>query len=108
MNGFTKLSVLALCALGGASTAVVAQTQGPASPEQVAEQATLLRQGLLKVMGWAYTGHVGPMLRHRAPFNATVVEINAQRVAELADMLPEAFQLDTHTFQVKTKAKDSI
>jgi cytochrome c556 len=108
MKRFTALSVVVLCALGSTSTAVLGQPAEPAGPEQVAEQATLMRQGLLKVMGWAFTGHVGPMMRHVIPFNATVAQTNAHRVAELADMLPEAFQYDTHKFQVKTKAKENI
>lgn len=108
MNGFTKLSVLAaLCALGGASTAVLAQPGGSATPEQLAEQATLLRQGLLKVVGFSFAP-VGGMLRHRVPYDAAKVEKSAERIAVLADIIPEVFQTDTRKFPVKTRAKDNI
>jgi cytochrome c556 len=106
MNGFAKLSVVAVCALAGASAAP-AQDNAP-TPEQVAQQATELRQGLLKAMGWVFTGHVGGMMRNKAPFDAAVAQKSAERVREIAEMLPEAFQFDTRKFQVKTRAKEAI
>jgi cytochrome c556 len=106
MNRFTKLSVVALCALGGAST-VLAQDAGPPTPEQVAEQATLLRQGLLKLVGWSF-GPVGGMLKNQMPFDASVVQKSAGRIQQLATMLPDTFSTDTHKFTVKTKAKENI
>jgi cytochrome c556 len=107
MNRLTKLSLITWCALAGSATAL-AEEPAPSNPRAPAEQATLLRQGLLKAVGWAFTGHVGPMLRHKTPFDAAVVQTSALRVRELAEMLPEAFQYDTRSFQVKTRARESI
>ena len=73
----------------------------------MAQQATELRQGLLKVMGWSMAP-VGAMLRNKAPFDAAVVQKSATRIEELATMIPDAFQTDTHKFQVKTKAREGI
>jgi cytochrome c556 len=106
MNGFTKLSVVAVLALGGAST-VIAQEAGPPTPEQMADQATLLRQGLLKVVGYSF-GPVGGMLRNKVPFDAAAVQKAAERVKLLATILPDVFQTDTRKFTVKTKAKENI
>jgi cytochrome c556 len=106
MNGFAKLGLVAACALASVST-VIAQDAGPPTPEQLAEQATLTRQGLLKVVGWQF-GPVGGMLRNKVPFDAAVVQKSAGHVKVLAGMLPDAFQSDTHKATVKTKAKENI
>jgi len=107
MKCFTKLSVIAVCALAGA-VPVLAEDTEPTTPSELAQQAALLRQGLLKAVGWAFTGHVGAMMRKQTPFDAAVAQRSAQRVRELAEMLPEAFQYDTRKFQVKTRAKENI
>jgi len=107
MNGFTKLSVVAVCALAGASTTVLAQDAAPPTPEKLAQQATELRQGLLKLVSWSF-GPVGDMLKNKTPFDAAVVQKSAGRIHELATMLPDAFQTDTRKFQVKTRAKENI
>jgi cytochrome c556 len=43
-----------------------------------------------------------------APFDASVVLKEAPRVEMTSSMIPEVFQLDTHTFDVKTKARPEI
>jgi cytochrome c556 len=106
MNRFTKLSVVALCAIGGAST-VLAQDAGPPTPEQLAEQATLVRQGLLKLVAFSF-GPVGGMLKNQVPFDAAAAQKSATRIQALATMLPDVFQTDTRKFTVKTRAKENI
>jgi len=64
--------------------------------------------GAAETVAWAFSGHIGAMMRKQAPFDAAVMQKNAQRVRELAEMLPEAFQYDTRKFQVKTRATDTI
>ena len=105
MNGFAKLGLVAACALVGAST-VVAQDAAP-SPQQQAEMATQTRKGLYDLIGMNF-GPVGGMLKNKVPFDAATVQKNAGRIKVLSTMIPEVFQTDTHTFQVKTKAKENI
>jgi cytochrome c556 len=107
MNRFARLSLVAVCALAGGST-VIAQEGAPPSADQVAEQATLTRQGLFKVMSWSFTGPVGGMLRNKVPFDAAIAGKSAERVKELSALIPELFQSDTRKFTVKTKAKENI
>ena len=107
MSFFMRLSLITVTALL-LSAVAAAEDPVPSTPQQAAEQATLLRQGLLKAVGWAFSGHVGAMMRKQTPFDAAVVQKNAQRIRQLAEMLPEAFQYDTRKFQVKTRAKETI
>jgi cytochrome c556 len=107
MNSFTKLTVVALCVLGGAETIALAQGGGPPTPEQAAQEATLRRQGLLKLVSWSYAP-VGGMLKNQTPFDAATVQKSAARIQGLAEMLPDAFQTDTRKFQFKTAAKENI
>jgi cytochrome c556 len=110
MNRFVKSSLIALCALASTS-AVIAQdggASGPPSPEQQAEQATLTRQGLLKVVGF-YMGPLGGMLKNKVPFDAAKAGDNAAHIAQLGSMIPDVFVFDTRqATAIKTKAKEGI
>jgi cytochrome c556 len=80
----------------------------PPTPDQVSQQATDLRQGLLTVMGWSM-GPVGLMLKGKTPFDAAVVQKSALRIGQLGAMIPDAFQFDTRKFSaIKTKAREGI
>ena len=108
MKGFAKLGLVAVCAMAGVSTMVLAQGGGaPPSPEKAIETAVLTRQGLLKVVAWSFAP-VGGMLKG-APFDAAAAQKSAARIKMLATMLPDAFDMDTHTqSKTPTKAKESI
>jgi cytochrome c556 len=69
--------------------------------------ACALRQGLLKLVGWSFAP-VGNMLQNTARFDAAGVQKSALRIAQLAAILPDTFQTDTRTFQVKTRARENI
>ncbi len=107
MKRFVKpFSLVALCALAPVA-AVIAQ-DAPQSPEQVAEQAVLTRQGLLKVMGM-YMAPLGGMLKNKVPFDAAVAAKSATHIAELGGMIPDVFTFDTRNkTSAKTKAQDGI
>jgi cytochrome c556 len=108
MKRFVKSSsLIALCALAPVA-AVLAQDAGPPTPEQVADQAVLTRQGLLKVMS-LYMAPVGGMLKNKVPFDAAVVTKSATHIGELGTMIPDVFTMDTRNkATVKTKAQDGI
>ena len=107
MKRFVKpFSLVALCALAPVA-AVIAQ-DAPQSPEQVAEQAVLTRQGLLKVMGM-YMAPLGGMLKNKVPFDPAVAAKSATHIAELGGMIPDVFTFDTRNkTSAKTKAQDGI
>jgi cytochrome c556 len=108
MKCFARLTLAAFCSLAAVSSAVAQDAPAaPPTPEELAQQATELRQGLLKVMGWNMAP-VAAMLRNRTPFDAAVVQKSATRIAQLAPMMPDVFQTDTHQFKVKTKAREGI
>src|SRR5262249_8144024 len=108
MKRFVKSSgLVALCALAPIAAAL-AQDAGPPSPEQVAEQAVLTRQGLLKVMSF-YMAPVGGMLKNKIPFDAAVATKSATNIAALGTMIPDVFTADTRgKTSVKTKAQDGV
>ncbi len=75
----------------------------PGTPEDQAKAAVDIRQSILKLQGWA-TEPMAGMLRRRTPFDAKLVQQNAERIAALSEMLPDAFKPDTTKFDVKTDA----
>lgn len=101
-----------LKSLGLAAALIVSGTafaQQAPTPEQQAQNAIQTRQGLFKVLGATF-GPIGGMLQKRVPFDAALVEKNAQRIEVLAGMITELFQNDTRQFHGsnKTGALDGI
>ena len=105
MRRSLMLGLAGVCALGAISTTVLAQ-DAPPTPEQQAQRAVDLRQGLCKVQAFSFAP-TGAMLKG-APFDPAVVAKGAARIVSTSGMISEVFQLDTHTYQLKTKARDSI
>ena len=104
MRRIVMFGLAGVCALGTLST--VMAEDAPPTPEQQAQRAVDLRQGLFKVQAYAFAP-TGAMLKG-APFDAAVVAKAAGRIVSTSGMISEVFQTDTHSFQLKTKARDSI
>jgi cytochrome c556 len=105
MNRVSKLGLAAMCSVAAISVGIA--QNGPQSPEQQAQNAVKVRQGLFDVQAFAF-GPVGAMLKG-APFNAQAAETAAKRIEMTSSMIPDVFQMDTRKFQsVKTKARDGI
>lgn len=68
-----------------------------------AQQATETRQGLLKVVAWNFAP-LGAMSRDLIPVDQELAGRNAQRIAWLLTMLPDAFRADTREHELKTEA----
>jgi cytochrome c556 len=68
-----------------------------------AQKATETRQSVLKVVGWNI-GPLGAMARGLVPYDADLVARNAQRIAWMASMIPDAFRADTRAHAVSTEA----
>ena len=68
-----------------------------------AAKATETRQAVLKVVGWN-VGPMGAMARELIPTDTALVARNAQRVAWMAAMIPDAFRADTRAHELDTEA----
>ncbi|MDO9318109.1 MAG: cytochrome c [Gammaproteobacteria bacterium] len=80
-----------------------AQQETP-TPEQLATSATETRQAVFKLLSFNM-GTISAMARGTVEFDATIAERNANRIAELAPMIPELFAArDTREFTVETEA----
>jgi cytochrome c556 len=94
----------ALCA---ALAMTAALAEDPQTPQQQAQAAVDLRQGLQKLMGFEMAP-LGEMLKNKKPVDALLVAKNAANIAALGSMQPEVFALDTHQFNLHTKANEGI
>ena len=96
-------------ALTAASAGLWAQQAGPPTPEQMATNSILTRQGLFKLMGQQF-GPIGGLLRNQsAPFDPAMVARNSSRIEVLSAMITEQFTNDTRKFTATpTKALEGI
>jgi len=108
MKRVSKLGLAALCSLCSVATVSVVFAQGgpPPTPEQKAQNAVKVRQGLFDVQNFSFAP-VAAMMRG-APFNAMVAETAAKRIEMTSSMIPDVFKTDTSKFTVTTKARESI
>lgn len=105
MNRVSKLGLAAICSVAAISV-VSAQGGPPPSPQQRAENAVKVRQGLFDVQNFAFQQSVA-MLKG-APFNAQTAETTAKRIEMTTSMIPDVFKFDTRKYMVNTKARDDI
>ncbi len=85
--------------------AASAQDDGP-TPEEQAMAATADRQAVFKLLRVNIGAIIG--MAQGAPFEAEVAERNARRIATIATMIPEVFNMDTRGYDVQTLALDVI
>ncbi len=83
-----------------------AVAQGP-TPQERAQATADTRQGLFKVVV-NYFGPIVGMARGQIPFDAAVVEANANKINQLALMVPDLFSKDTSEFDLDTEALPGI
>jgi cytochrome c556 len=96
-------AAISVAALGLLGIAAAMAADAPPTPEDQAKHAVDIRQSILKLQDWNMAP-MANMLRRRAPFDAKLVQQNAERIAALSEMLPDAFKPDTTKFDVKTDA----
>lgn len=92
---YRKAAIVLLAALVAAPAVALDAEQ--------AQKATETRQSVLKVVGWN-VGPLGAMARGVVPYDAALVARNAQRIAWMASMIPDAFRADTRAHDVTTEA----
>ena len=71
------------------------------------QNAVDARQGLLKVVR-SYFGPIVGMAREQIPYDAAVVEKNANAIAALLPMIPDLFSMDTSESDAETGALEEI
>ena len=76
------------------------------SNEEKAQAVIDTRQGLLKVVGLYMHPMVG-MVKGKIEYDATVVEKNAEKIAQLAFMLPDVFAADVRTSGLSSGSLDA-
>ena len=98
--------VIGVAVLFASATGVftaTAQQQAP-TPEQLAVSSTETRQAVFKLLSFNLST-ISAMARGTLEFDAAIAERNANRIAELAPMIPELFAArDTREFSVETEA----
>ncbi|HUN75886.1 MAG TPA: cytochrome c [Steroidobacteraceae bacterium] len=101
-----RVSKLGCAALSVAAISIAFAQNGPPNPQQRAEMALKVRQGLFDVQSFAFAP-VGAMLKG-APFNADAAVTAAKRIQVTASMIPDVFKDDTSKFTLKTRARAGI
>jgi cytochrome c556 len=86
-----------------AAAALMLAAPAVALDAEQAQQAAETRQGLLKVVVWNFAP-LNAMSRGLIPVDQELAGRNAQRIAWLLTMLPDAFRADTREHDVKTEA----
>lgn len=81
--------------------------QEAAMNEKHAKAATKYRHALYTLVA-SNMGPLGGMAKGAIPFNQEVIETNAMRLEQLADMMADYVKVDTRKFDVDTEAKDEI
>lgn len=93
--------------LAAALVALLLAAPAVALDAEQAEKITETRQGLLKVVGWNFTP-LNAMARGLVPWDDALVERNAQRIAWMTTMIPDAFRGDTRGHALDTEARPVI
>jgi cytochrome c556 len=107
MRRFSKLMVAAASAATLISSTVVASEVTEASSAKHAKAATQYRQAVFQLVR-SNMGPLGGMAKGALPFDESVMQTNAVRLEQLADMMGDYLSVDTRKFKVKTGAKDDI
>lgn len=106
MKFFNKAIIAAATASVVVSTSVAADVT-EASSEKHAKAATQYRQAVFQLVR-SNMGPLGGMAKGALPFDESVMETNAVRLEQLADMMGDYLSVDTRKFDVETGAKDKI
>ncbi|MCB4436632.1 cytochrome c [Alteromonas sp. McT4-15] len=107
MRRFSKLMVAAASAATLISSTVVASEVTEASSAKHAKAATQYRQAMFQLVR-SNMGPLGGMAKGALPFDESVMQTNAVRLEQLADMMGDYLAVDTRKFDVETGAKDEI
>ena len=86
-----------------AVTALLLAGPAMALDAEQAEKVNETRQAVLKVVGWNIAP-LGAMAQGRIPWDDALFARNAQRLAWMTSMIPDAFRADTRAHELDTEA----
>lgn len=86
-----------------AAAALLMTAPALALDDEQAQKAAETRQAVLKVVGWN-VAPMGAMARDLVPWDDAVFARNAQRIAWMVTMIPDAFRADTRGHELETEA----
>ena len=86
-----------------AAAALLLTAPAAALDAEQAQKAAETRQAVLKVVGWNI-GPMGAMARGLIPWDEELFARNAQRIAWMVTMIPDAFRADTRGHELETEA----
>lgn len=87
----------------GAAVALLLAAPAVALDAEQAEKAAQTRQAVLKVIGWNIAP-IGAMAQDKIPWDQQLFARNAQRIAWMTTMIPDAFGADTRDHELQTQA----
>ena len=94
---------IGLVVISASGVISVSAQQAEPTPEELAAQAADTRQSLFKLLRYNLN-MISGMARGTVAFDAAVAERNANRIAELAPMIPGLFAADTRAYNIETEA----
>jgi len=105
---FSRKSLIVAATVGAItfSSAFAAEVT-EASSEKHAKAATQYRQAMFQLVR-SNMGPLGGMAKGALPYDESVMQTNAVRLEQLADMMGDYLSVDTRKFDVETGAKDGI
>lgn len=106
MKLFSK-AIIAVSAATLLSSFAVAGDVKEASSAKHANAATQYRQAIFQLVR-SNMGPLGGMAKGALPFDESVMQTNAVRLEQLADMMGDYLAVDTRKFNVDTGAKDAM
>lgn len=105
---FSRKSLLVAATVGAImSSSAFAAEVTEASSEKHAKAATQYRQAMFQLVR-SNMGPLGGMAKGALPYDESVMQTNAVRLEQLADMMGDYLSVDTRKFDVETGAKDGI
>lgn len=96
-HGFSKKLAVVIAA-------VALSVSGSSFADERAQAAVETRQGVFKLLGF-YIGPIVGMARQQIPFDASIVQQNAQNIAALAPMIKDVSRNNTSAHDYETEAK---
>ncbi|BFT30777.1 cytochrome c [Alteromonas sp. D210916BOD_24] len=107
MKLLTKAILLAVTTSALSSAIATASEVSQATSEKHAAAAIEYRQSLFQLLR-SNMGPLGGMAKGALPFDESVMQTNAVRLEQLAEMMGDYLAVDTRGFDLETGAKDAL
>ena len=102
---FAILSTLAMVGVSSLSSIAIAQESAKSARQS--SNAIKFRQSVFQLIR-SNIGPLGAMAKGQIPYNADVMAKNAERMMQLAAMVPDYMLLDTSKFPIENSASEEV